>query len=276
MKRLYIALLTIGAAALCAHGARAAILEDFQFDEASGTVITSAANSINAANLFLSQNTAAQSAMNGSGSFRIQKASPTGQVGNTFDIANVSTGKVWLVADIAGWHYTATASSTLERVRFGFLDNNDPVAAGSSTITAEMNIDRLADNSLALSGEGLPAAANTTIPADLPLALSRNTNLRIVLELDKTLDRYSIYYKDGAAPWGLLGTADLGASSNNPGARDGNSVRFAFTGLFNDTDEFFDVDRIFVTDVNPVPEPASFVLLVIAAVGVCFGRRRVR
>ena len=160
MNTRHIAFLTTFAIALYSLTRKAAIIEDFQFSEASGTVITSAANSANARQIhFLSQNTAtAQSAMNGAGSFRINKQTVTGQVGNTFDIANVSTGKVWLVADIAGWLYTATASPTLERVRFAFLDNTDPVAANSSAITAEMNIDRLADNSLVLSGEAVVSA----------------------------------------------------------------------------------------------------------------------
>ena len=43
--------------------------------------------------------------------------------------------------------------------------------------------------------------------ADLPLSLTRSTNLTIVLELDKNLDQYSIYYKDGANPFAQLGTA---------------------------------------------------------------------
>jgi hypothetical protein len=76
-----------------------------------------------------------------------------------------------------------------------------------------------------------------------------------VLELDKVLDQYSVYYQDGANPFVLLGTANLGASTLNAGDRDGNSLRFAFTGLFNDTGEFFDVSRIYVTSSRPIPEP---------------------
>lgn len=210
--------------------------------------------------------------MNGAGAFRIAKGTPAGQVSNTFDIANVTSGKAWLVVDLSGWHYTATPSATLERVRFAFLDNTDPVAAGSSTITAEMNIDRLGDGSLVLSGEA-GNTGSTNIAADLPLSLTRSTNLRIVLELDKTVDQYSIYYQDGASPYGHLGTGELGLSTLNPGDRDGNSVRFAFTGQFNDTNEFVDVDRIFLTDVNPIPEPSAFLLVGVVAVGVWRARR---
>jgi hypothetical protein len=274
MKRPCIACLILVGALVASSSVHAGLIADFRFNEAQGTVITDAANSAILTNPFLSTNTNVQSAMTGTGSFRIQKASPATQIGNTFDIPNVTTGKAWLVVDIAGWHYTATGSSTLERVRFGFLDNTDPVAANSSTITAEMTIDRLADNSLVLSGEALGTGVGATnIANDLTLTLSRSTPLRIVLELDKDLDQYSVYWKDGANPFQLLGTAELGPSSLNPGDRDGNSVRFAFTGLFNDTDEFFDVDRIFVTNMNPIPEPGT-TLLVTLAISILVAFRR--
>ena len=189
----------------------AAIVEDFQFSDPNGTAITAATNSANAGNAWLSQNTAINASVQ-SGVFRIQKggegAPVTGQVSNALNIANVTTGKVWLVADISGWNYTPTASTPSERIRFGFLDNNDPPAAGSSTITAEMTIDRGSNNDLILSGEAL-GTGSTNIAADQSLALFRELPLSIVLELDKVLDQYSVYYKDGAAPYALLGTADL-------------------------------------------------------------------
>jgi hypothetical protein len=275
MKRTYLACLALAGVLLSSGAARAGIIQDFQFGDANGTVITAAANSASPGNNFLSQNTAINAGVQ-SGSFRIQKGGEitpvTGQVSNTFDIANVTSGKVWLVADIAGWNYTATASSPSERLRFGFLDNTDPVAAGSSTVTAEMTIDRLG-NGLILSGETL-GTGSTNIGPDYAMGLARSTPLRIVLELNKTTDQYSVYYREGAGAYSLLGTADLGASTLNAGDRDGNSVRFAFTGSFNDTGEFVDVDRIFVTDVNPIPEPVSTVLAFMATAGLALVRKR--
>jgi hypothetical protein len=271
MKTRCLAFLALLGAALTTDNSIAAIIQDFQFSESGA--ITGAVNSASPGNNFQAQSSSAEYAMNGAGVFRIVKATPTTQVGNTFDIANVTTGKVWLVVDIAGWNYTATASSPAERVRFGFLDNNDPVAAGSSTISAEMTIDRLGDNSIVLSGEAL-GTGSANISTDLTLGLSRSTNFRMVLELDKTADTYSVYYKDGAAPYGLLGSAPLGDSTLNTGKRDGNSVRFAFTGLYSDTGEFFDVDRIYVTDENPIPEPAGMLLVCVAATLGMMLRRR--
>lgn len=201
-------------------------------------------------NTWLTQNNAVESVVN-AGKFRINKQTVATQVGNTLDIADVTTGKTWLVAEIAGWNYTTTASSPLERVRFGFLDNNDPVAAGSNMVTAEMNIDRVAGGGIELNGMAL-GTGNSSVSATLALGLVRSTPLTIVLELDKTLDQYSVYYKDNAGPFTPLGTANLGASGLRAGDRVGNSIRFAFTGTFGEPGEFFDLDRLYVTDVSPL------------------------
>jgi hypothetical protein len=270
MKMRLIALLTLTAAALFSHGAAAAVIEDFRFGDANGTVITGAANSVNASNLWLSQNNAVESAVN-SGSFRIQKNTVTGQVGNTLEMANITSGKVWLVAEIAGWLYTATPSSTSERVRFGFLDN-DPPAAGSSTITAEMQIDRLPSGNLTVTGDAGGTGSTATVASSADFGLSRNTPLLLVLEVDADTDKYTISYKDGASPLVSLPTGNLGERSASV-LREARSVRFAFTGQFGDVGEFFDVDRIYVTTTNPIPEPTCLTLVGIAALGV-FGRRQ--
>jgi hypothetical protein len=255
--------------------ARAAILQDFQFNDANGTVITAAANSINPTNLWLSQNTAINASVQ-SGSFRIQKGGEgtpvTGQVGNTLDIPTVASGRIWLVADIAGWSYTETPSSPSERVRFAFLDNDVP-AANSSTITAELQIDRLPNNNLTITGDagGTGSTATITSTADMPR--SRNTPLRLVLGVNADADTYTISYKDGAAPYVHLAPGTLGERSAGV-LREARSVRFAFTGTFSETGEFVNVDRIFVTDTNPIPEPGGLVLASLVAAALCARRCR--
>jgi hypothetical protein len=272
MKALRIASLALLGTALFAHEACAAIIEDFQFSDASGTVITSAANSINAGNLWLSQNTAVESATNGAGSFRINKSSVTGQVGNTLDIVNVTSGKIWLVAEIAGWNYTATPSSTSERVRFGFLDNDVP-AAGSSTITAELQIDRLPSGNLTVTTDAGGAGSTATQSSSADFGLTRNTPLTLVMEVDADTDMFTASYKDGANPWVSLPAGNLGERSAGV-PREARSVRFAFTGTFGEAGEFFDVSRIYVTNTNPIPEPAGLTLLGVAYLAAAGWRRR--
>jgi hypothetical protein len=75
------------------------------------------------------------------------------------------------------------------------------------------------------------------------------------------MDRYSIYYKDNLAAYQLLGSGNLGASTLNAGARDGNSVRFAFTGTFGESGEFVDINRMYLTDTSPIVGPVDPVTL---------------
>jgi hypothetical protein len=275
MKHLCTVGLILVGALVVSSVSQAGIIEDFQFSEQNGTLLGDTVNSANPGNDWLVHASTVESAVL-DGSFRIQKNSVTGQAGNSLNIADVSSGKIWLVAELAGWNYTATPSATLERVRFGFLDNDDgSLAAGSSTITAEMNIDRLSVASgggIQLSGEAL-GTGNGPVAADLPLALVRSAPFTMVLEVDNDADVYSVYYKDDAAPFTLLGSGILGDRSAGV-KRETRALRFAFTGQFGDTNEFVDVSRIYVTDMNPVPEPGTGLLIVFSGLAALALRKR--
>lgn len=245
--------------AIAGSASNAAIFEDFLFNEPNGTLLSDVENSANLGNNWLVHaNTVESTTFNGS--FRVNKQSQTGQAANSLEIANIVSGKAYLVVDVAGWSYTATVSSPMERMRFAFLDN-DPAVAGGSTVTAEMNIDRLG-SALTLRGEALGNGSTALLGTQYSLPLVQNNPLKLVLELDKDLNRYSVYYQDGSNPIGTLGTGNLGERSAGV-IRDGRSLRFAFTGTYGDTDEFFDVDRIYLTDTNPlsgVVTPATLTL----------------
>ena len=246
------------ASAMTCASVKAAIFEDFTFSEPNGTVLGDVENSANPGNNWLIHgNTVDSSVFNGS--YRINKQSVVGQAANALEIANITSGKSYLVVDIAGWSYTSTASSTSERVRFAFMDN-DPASIGGSTVTAEMNIDRLG-SALTLRGEALGTGSTALLGTQYSLPLVQTSPVKLVLELDKDTDKYSVFYQDGVNPVGTLGTGDLGASTLNSGDRDGNSIRFAFTGAFGDTGEFFDVSRIYLTDTNPLSGPITPVAL---------------
>lgn len=275
MKRTHLACLVMAGALLATSTASAGIIQDFQFSDANGTLLGDAVNSASPGNAWLVHANTVESDVQ-SGSFRILKNSVTGQAANSLNIADVSSGKVWLVAEFAGWNFTATPSATLERVRFGFLDNDDAsLAAGSSTITAEMNIDRLSvanGGGIQLSGEAL-GTGNSAVVADLPLALVRNTPFTMALEVDHDADVYSVYYKDDANPFALLGSGSIGERSAGV-KREARAVRFAFTGQFGDVGEFVDIDRIYVTNTNPIPEPGSVLLLLCGVAALSIRRRK--
>ena len=232
--------------------ARAVILEDFPFSDSNGTTLDAAANTINIANTWQLGGESWDPSVVNNGAYRITKTS-TNLATAHIDMANVTTGKVWLVAEIAGWNYTATASSPSEQVRFAFLDNDNAPPSGS-TITAQMDI-RRSGGGLALVGIGALGTGATNITGQYSLPLVQTNPFTMVLELDKDADQYSVYYKDGGGSFAAIGAPGLlGASTLNPGDRDGNSIRFASTGAFNDVGEFFDVSRIYLTDTSPIGE----------------------
>lgn len=246
------------AALVAGSTVHAAILEDFPFSDANDTPLDSAANVVNPSNSWiLSGNSLDPSAVL-NGNYRITKSSAA-LASAHIDIANVTTGKVWLVAEIAGWNYTSTPSGTSEEVRLAFLDNDNSPPSGS-TITAQMDI-RRSGAGLALVGRGALGTGASDVSGEFPLPLSRNTPFTMALELDKNADQYTVYYKDNLNPFLPLGTGNLGTSTLNPGDRDGNSIRFATTGAFNDTNEFFDINRIYLTNTTPIVGPVEPVAL---------------
>ncbi len=67
-----------------------------------------------------------------------------------------------------------------------------------------------------------------------------------MLELDKDEDTYQVFIKDGDAPFTSIGSGNV-----DPG-RDGNSLRLGFNNNFSGTGEFFDLDRIYLTNESPI------------------------
>ncbi len=232
-----------------ASNVSAVILEDFPFSDVNSTPLDGAENVAHVGNNFFLGTISWDPSTTFNGAYHITK-STSGLSTAFLDIANVTSGKVWLVAELSGWNYTSTPSSTSEEVRFGFLDN-DPPAVGSSTITAQMDI-RRSPTALQLVGRGALGGGATDVAGAFALPLVRTTPFTMVLELDKVLDQYTVYYKDDTAAFATLGSGALGTSSLNPGDRDGNSIRFGATGQFNDTGEFVDISRIYLTDTSPV------------------------
>jgi hypothetical protein len=236
-----------------ARPAQAVILQDFPFNDPNGTTLDAVANVASPGNpWFLSGNSWDPSVVN-NGNFRITKTS-TNLANAHLDIANVTTGKVWLVAEVAGWNFAAVPGpgSASEEVRFAFIDNNDASPPTGSTITAQMDI-RRSGSGMALVGVGALGTGATNITGQYLLPLVQTNPFTMVLELDKDADEYSVYYKDGAGQFTAIGAPGLlGASTLNPGDRDGNIIRFAPTGSFNDPGEFFDISRIYLTDTSPI------------------------
>jgi hypothetical protein len=258
--------------------AAAGVLEDFPFDDANGTLLSAAANSINAANLWNEDTTDMDNSTVQNGIYHIQKASavgtPNGFGTNYLDIANVTTGRVWLVAEIDGWHLASGTADPAdfdpaepEEIRFDFL-NNDGNAQGGSTVTAEVEIQRNATSGgMEILGAALGAGSSNIAPQSL--SVSQSDPFIVVLGLDKNANTYEIHIKSGAGAF-----LSIGPPGTIDPTRNGNSVRFVANNSFAGAGEFFDIDRVYLTDVNPIPEPQGLALIAVAAANLLVWRRR--
>ena len=255
--------LCVGAALLVAgcmlaNRACAADLEAFEFNDSNGTLFGAAANSVNGANLWFTPNAGADMGSSDvrSGSYRIIKEFDA-LASNYLQIANITSGKAYIVVDMANWKFTQFATTDpAEQVRFAFLD--DDTGNSGSTITAQVQIGRNAAGGIELTGSAIGTAGSASISNVVPLAVEQTNPFKVVLELDKDSDSFEVFYKDGSNPSQVLG---LGAVSR---VRDGNSIRFAVNNNFGTTndppaiiDEQFNVNRFALTDTNPLTDLIS-------------------
>ncbi|QEG34547.1 PEP-CTERM sorting domain-containing protein [Bythopirellula goksoeyrii] len=254
--------LAVAALLIASSTTNAAILEEFLFDDSNGTLLDGATNNVNTGNMWLEDTADMTGSSIQNGKYRIQKAN--NEFGtNYLDIANVTSGKSWLVAEMSGWNFSSLVgpsefdAAELEEVRFAFINNDN---LQGSEIVGQANIQRNPAGGIELVGR-LTTGAPEFGP--LPLTLSRATPFTVVLEIDEDSEEYSVYYKDNAGPFNLLGTAPHAAG------RDGNNLRLTVNNNFGGTGEFFDIDRIYLTDTNPTNlNPDKLTLQVDATTGL--------
>jgi len=249
-----LAALAVISASTTAH---AVISEDFQFNDVNGTELGAAVNSANGGNLWMNNGTdvggnpigVPGNVLNSTvqnGSFNIMKNDDLFYTRH-LQIDNITSGVEYLVVDIAGWNVVADNGAELEDVGWAFLDND--TGFNGSTIAAQARLFVFAPTVLRLEGTALGTGGTAVGTTDF--GMTRNTPLTISIKLDKDNDMYEVLYKDDAAPWASLGTGNLGNKLDDSGPRDGNSLRWRINNNFGAIGEFFDVDRIYLTDVDP-------------------------
>ncbi len=254
MHRLHLGVLLLAAAALFTGSSRAANLELFEFNDANGTPLASAANAINGANLWTESPNMGDSSV-ASGSYRVIKDF-TGLSSNYLQIDNITSGKAYIVAEMANWKFTGFDNAALEQIRFAFLD--DDTGIDGNVITAQVQIGRNTAGGIELTGTAIGTAGAANISNVVPLPTEQTAPFTVVLALDKDSESFEVFYKDGSNPSQVLG---LGAVSR---VRDGNSIRFAVNNNFGSTnffpdiiDEQFNINRFAVTDTNPFTDLIS-------------------
>ena len=238
-------------------------LESFEFGDPNFSQLQDAANTANPFNQWVEDGDLTDSFVSG-GVFDIRKFNNNFSE-NFLQIADINAGtggSRFIVVEMAGWDIrAANAAGQPEQIRFAFLDE-DTVSPGDSSITAQVQIssrDTEGGAVVQLEGSALGAGA-TSLSSAATLNTVQTNPFTMVLELDKTNNRYEIFYKDGTAP-----SQSLAQGFVSPD-RDGNSIRFVANWNFGsssldgngdpvqDPDEFFAIDRIAVTDTNPLDD----------------------
>jgi hypothetical protein len=268
------ALLLLGGAS------QAAILEDFQFNDANGTALNAAANSASS-HMWVHDNDHPASIQVLNNSLNIIK-NDTQFVTEGLGIDDVNSGVLWMVAEFLNWAIVGDApdGNNVEELRFGFMGTEDLVPPPSSTVLAEMMIARRLSGGVnpgqfEITGTAL-GAAGTNIPA-AAINFVQNDPFAMAMKVDQDTDTYSIFYKAGADPYTLLGTGNLEPT------RDAVIVRMTINNFIGDeAGEFFNLDRFYVADAPPpgisepvpVPEPGTLLLIALAMAGLAVCRRR--
>jgi hypothetical protein len=249
----------LAAGCLMGESARAVDFERFEFNDANATVLADAVNAINASNNWFSPTTGTTMIPSDvrSGSYRVVKDTD-GLASNYLQIDNITSGKAYIVVDIANWKFTQiNVDDPAEQIRFAFLDEDS--GDTGSTITAQVQIGRNDVGGIELTGTAIGTAGSANISNVAQLAVEQTAPFKLILGIDKDSDSFEVFYKDGSNPSQVLG---LGSLSR---VRDGNSIRFAANNNFGTTnapefdifDEKFNIDRFALTDTNPLSDLIS-------------------
>lgn len=235
-------------------------LQSFEFNDANGTQLTAAANTANPGNLWFYEEdattpgdeTTGDTSSVQSGNYRVITDSTfaTGLESRYLDIANVSSGTVYLEVDFANWSFGAYDNTNTEQIRFAFLDNDTGI--DGATVTAQVQIRRDATSgSMELVGDSIGTAGSFDIANQLDLPDTQSGPFKVVLSLDKTSNSFEVFYQDGSDAPQVLG---LGGVSR---VRNGNSLRWVTNNFGADNflpfviNEEVNVDRIALSDTNP-------------------------
>lgn len=214
----------------------AGTIAEWNFDDAPGTSLKSAANGGAAGGAWM--HNFDKTTTDGSG--KLVSTKPSGGIWNTYwAIPTDAPRKLWLSVDLSSWHLAG--AKVKEALRAGFStsdDDNKPQVVAQFIFERLPNAmvvrgDALGDGATSVSGDGMSFQSTGTSPATL------------VVGLDQDAGTYSVGMRTAG------GVKQLGKGKTSPG-RPAKYIRFSIAGDLTDTEEQISVDRIAVTDTDPL------------------------
>jgi len=246
-------------------GPRNGIVDEFTFDEPTGSRMTDAANSypnggvwntspfdtrVDAGVLRIQRATTGTSTTStgtlGAGEVRVRAAGVAGNLAS-----DIGEGFATMVVN--GWDFRGTQIG--ETISFGFRNVVSPTAED----TAHLVLRRTSVNEVSLSGTGFGTGSGA-IAAQVRFPALQDTPVQFVLQLNKQTNLDGSPLVSGSATGGFyrifsqtLGQdyVELGSGAAVRQDRNGNHLTMRISGSFGANDGFFDVDRMVFSSSLP-------------------------
>lgn len=254
-------------------GPRNGVIDEFSFDEPTGSRLTDAGNSypnggewntspfdtrIEGGVLRIQRATTGTSTTStgvlGAGEVRVRRAGETGNLAT-----DIGEGFATMVVD--GWDFRGTQIG--ETVSFGFRNS----ASGTVEDTAHLVLRRTGVNEVSISGTGFGTGSGN-IASQVRFPALQDTPVQFVLQLNKQKNLDGSPLLSGSATGGFyrifsqtLGQdyVELGSGAAVRQDRNGNNLVMRISGSIGASGGFFDVDRMAFSSVQPgllIPDAA--------------------
>lgn len=208
--------------------------QEWEFDDAVGTELNAAANTVAGGALWT--DALGDSTVVSGGLFRIRRVAP-GNANSWVELPSTPTRWIYAIMETGGWNFTGTAAN--ETVRFGFT------TGANTTVVGQLVLAR-SDTGILLSGQALGTGA-TDIPAVMLTPSSTTTDrYTLVVAVHVPTLTYRVSHRRGTEPFTSIGNGTLAAG------RVPSHLRLALVNTFASTSaERFDLARLAISDADP-------------------------